>query len=95
MLCDDNASLKGTTNQTYALLLHQVTMLFKSDKHNACHACTLLQQYMRAGSLRSVLDIPYEWSTYTPATKHQLLLDIAQGMRYLHSQDVFHRDLKR
>jgi hypothetical protein len=41
MLCDDNASLKGTAQkETYALLLYQVTTLFKSDKHNACHAFT-------------------------------------------------------
>jgi serine/threonine protein kinase len=49
---------------------------------------------MQRGSLRSVLNAADQWQQYTPVMRHQILCDIAEGMAYLHDQDVFHRDLK-
>jgi serine/threonine protein kinase len=56
---------------------------------------TWKQQYMERGSLRNVLSVSEQWQEYTPAMRHQILCDVAEGMAFLHAQDVFHRDLKR
>jgi serine/threonine protein kinase len=53
------------------------------------------QQYMHRGSLRTVLSAAEQWQEYTPYMRHQLLCDVAEGMAFLHTKDVFHRDLKR
>jgi serine/threonine protein kinase len=50
---------------------------------------------MERGSLRNVLNVSEQWQDYTPAMRHQILCDVAEGMAFLHSRDVFHRDLKR
>jgi serine/threonine protein kinase len=59
--------------------------------------CVVLQQqYMHRGSLRTVLSASEQWlQEYTPHVRHQILRDVAEGMAFLHAQDVFHRDLKR
>jgi serine/threonine protein kinase len=50
---------------------------------------------MQRGSLRSVLNSVDIWQEYTPMMRHQILYDIAEGMAYLHDNNVLHRDLKR
>ena len=48
-------------------------------------------QYINGGSLEEMLldkDIPLSWSVRLKIAK-----DIVQGMVYLHSKGVFHRDL--
>jgi serine/threonine protein kinase len=55
----------------------------------------LLLQYMERGSLRKILNASFSWQEFTPSMRHQILADIAEGMQYLHEQQVFHRDLKR
>jgi serine/threonine protein kinase len=50
---------------------------------------------MQRGSLRLILNTPELWQQYTPTMRHQILCDVTEAMTYLHSQNVFHRDLKR
>jgi serine/threonine protein kinase len=72
-----------------------------SDQNLCCGVCVLheyqhlMHQYMQRGSLRSVMNDTDVWQEYTPIVRHQILCDIAEGMSYLHANNVFHRDLKR
>jgi serine/threonine protein kinase len=50
---------------------------------------------MQRGSLRLILNTAESWQQYTPVMRHQILCDVTEAMTYLHSQNVFHRDLKR
>ena len=58
---------------------------------------TILTEYMSNGSLFEMLEreragtAPPEWNA---TTKTKIVLGIAAGMRYLHSLDIIHRDLK-
>jgi serine/threonine protein kinase len=60
-----------------------------------CAYALLIKQYMQRGSLRLILNTPESWQQYTPTVRHQILCDVTEAMTYLHSQNVFHRDLKR
>ena len=51
-------------------------------------------QYMELGSLRTQLDSPEMWAQFTPAMRDQVIMDVAEGMAFLHERNVFHRDLK-
>ena len=54
-------------------------------------AC-MIMKYMSNDSLRSVLDD--EQTVLTAAEKDRLILDIALGLNYLHTEGVLHRDVK-
>lgn len=53
-------------------------------------AC-IIMKYMANGSLRYTLE--GKGHLLTPRERHQLALDIALGLYYLHGQDIMHRDL--
>ncbi len=53
-------------------------------------ACVVMK-YMAQGSLRSVLDSGVD---LTPSQRHPLALDVVLGLHYLHSEGIWHRDLK-
>ncbi|KAG5182789.1 kinase-like domain-containing protein [Tribonema minus] len=46
------------------------------------------------GSLRKVLNDPNTWRQFTPPMRNQVLMDVAEGMEFLHAHNVYHRDLK-
>ena len=70
----------------------------KSFKHSSISSiyfsCTVLK-YIQQGSLRSLLNKESEWNELLPAQRHQILVDVAEGMLFLHKSNVAHRDLKR
>jgi serine/threonine protein kinase len=81
-------------------IVRSICSVLTTHMYNALLCVYLLlllthQQYMHRGSLRLVLNTPEQWQQYTPLMRHQILCDVAEGMAYLHSQDVYHRDLKR
>ncbi|CAM9886582.1 unnamed protein product [Ascophyllum nodosum] len=55
---------------------------------------TLVMEFVERGSLRSILDDDVQREQMTPAVKHGLLADTAEGMSYLYGAGVEHRDLK-
>jgi len=50
----------------------------------------ILMEYVPLGSLKSAID-KYTFSAYM---RCRLMMDVANGMEYLHSQGIIHRDLK-
>lgn len=52
---------------------------------------TLLTEYISNGSLQKLID---NESKFTNSKRYIILLGIALGMEYLHSQSIIHRDLK-
>jgi predicted Ser/Thr protein kinase len=67
---------------------HVMTLYAVCDEPG--RAC-LVMEYMEQGSLRSLLD---RGALPDDEDKHRLIIEVALGLHYLHSQDILHRDFK-
>ena len=82
----DLAELRREGKMSWPLKHKNICRLLGAGDSPQCHA--LVYEYCAGGSLHDLLSgtQPYEYLS--------IALDIANGMAYLHSKDVIHRDLK-
>lgn len=73
-------------------LQHERVVSFKGVSRDSNGSLVLLSEVMLGGSLHTWLY--RRQHKYSAAEKLQLALDIAEGLAFLHSKDVVHRDLK-
>eukprot|EP00052_Salpingoeca_macrocollata_P026562 m.247258 g.247258 ORF g.247258 m.247258 type:complete len:1160 (-) comp22595_c3_seq2:28-3507(-) len=90
----DEASLKEFESETKLMrtLRHRNVTLFYGFGVNPTRQPFLVTEYMIKGSLRHILanqNIELSWSK-----RMGFALDVAQGVKYLHSRDFLHRDIK-
>ncbi|CAM9734958.1 unnamed protein product [Chrysoparadoxa australica] len=55
---------------------------------------TLVMELVPQGSLREKIDLLDEWAQVPLSVKEEIMKDIAEGMQFLHSQQVLHGALK-
>jgi hypothetical protein len=66
--------------------------LVSGDPCQCRQTTALVVEHMTKGNLRTLLST--EYATLTVLQKARIALDISEGMRFLHSLNMFHRDLK-
>jgi predicted Ser/Thr protein kinase len=83
------------SNELYMLskLQHERIIKFHGY-YSTVGEVALVVEYMDGGSLWSLLRDTSRWTLLTPKHRHQILVDTAEGMNYLHENQVAHSDLK-
>jgi len=94
-------TLKSSNDETHQEFLREADILSRLRSPNIVQfigAClergreSLVMEFMSKGSLFNILKI--QSNPFTAAEKKSLALDIANGLRHLHSSKVLHKDLK-